>query len=85
MKYIAAVVLLVAITTVVVGVEYEIAMWLGVRFLLIAGLGVILVAVALSRAPVGYDAQNEIHICWTAGPVVRFPQHRFSQLKRVRL
>ncbi len=85
MKHVAAIALLVAITAVVVGVEYEMAMWLGVRLLLIAASGGILIAVALSRAPVGYDSRDEVHICWTSRPVVQFPQHRFSPLIHVRL
>jgi hypothetical protein len=85
MKHVAAIALLVAVTAVVVALEYEMAMWLGVRLLLIAASGMILITVALSRAPVGYDSHDEVHICWTSRPAVKFPQHRLSQLIRVQL
>jgi hypothetical protein len=85
MKRLAAVVLLVVITGVVLCVEYEMAVWLGVRLLLIAGCGVAFIAVALSRAPVASDNRGVFCICRSARPVTQFPQHRFSQLARVRL
>ena len=78
-------VLLVAVSVGLLGVEYELMMWLGLKLLLIAGCGLTTIAVALSRAPQGCDAHDALHICRSPRRPLRVFQPRFSQIIRARL
>jgi hypothetical protein len=62
MKRVAAVVLLVAVFAGVLFLEYEMAMWLGLGFLLVAGCGLTVIGVALYRAPQGCESRGALYI-----------------------
>jgi len=85
MKSAAARILLVAVSAGVLSIEYEMAKWLGLGLLLIAGSGLTIVGVALYRAPQGSDNRGAFYIQRNRGRARHIPYRRFSQLIRVRL
>ena len=85
MKHLVPLVFLVAITSGVVCLEYELAQWLGLGLVLIAVCGLAVIAVALSCAPLGRDTRNAFYVCWSPRCATQIPHHRFSRLIRARL
>jgi hypothetical protein len=85
MKSVAAVFLLVVVSTDVLCVEYAMAMRLGLGLLLITACGLAVIGVELYRAPQGFEGSSALCICQSTRRATRIPHHRLSQVIRVRL
>jgi hypothetical protein len=64
-------------------IEYEMATWFGLGLLLIAGSGLVVIAIALACAPLGCDSHGAFYICRSPRRVTHFPHHRFCLSVRV--